>query len=325
MIDTPDRDDYDSVWKDVLERYLSDFMAFFFPAAHADIDWSQGYRWLDTELRQVVRDAELGRRHADKLVEVQRRDGEPTLVYIHIEVQSQYEAGFAERMFVYHYRLHDRFHQPIVSLAILGDDRPTWKPTEYSYGLWGCELDFRFPVVKLLDYAPERAQLEANANPFATVVLAHLAAQETRQSDELRAVAKFALTRRLYGLGYARQAILDLYAFIDWLLRLPGDLEDQVWQQIKQFEAEESMSYITTAERKGRAEGRAEGLVEGRAEGLVDGIALALELKFGADGVALVSEIRQLADLTTLEAVLQRLKTASSTDEVRAVYAPPSN
>lgn len=86
-------DDYDSPWKDVLERYFQDFMAFFFPEAHADIDWSRGYRWLDTELRQVVRDAKLGRRFADKLVEVQRHDGEPTLVSIHIEVQSQYEAG----------------------------------------------------------------------------------------------------------------------------------------------------------------------------------------------------------------------------------------
>ena len=31
--------DYDSPWKTVLERYFPDFLLFFFPAAHAGIDW----------------------------------------------------------------------------------------------------------------------------------------------------------------------------------------------------------------------------------------------------------------------------------------------
>ena len=43
-------DDYDSPWKDAVERYLTEFLAFFFPAAYAAIDWSQGYAFLDQEL-----------------------------------------------------------------------------------------------------------------------------------------------------------------------------------------------------------------------------------------------------------------------------------
>ena len=35
--------DDDSPWKTVLERYFPDFLAFFFPAAPAGIDWSRGY------------------------------------------------------------------------------------------------------------------------------------------------------------------------------------------------------------------------------------------------------------------------------------------
>ncbi len=35
--------DCDSPWKNVLERYFPEFLAFFFPAAYAGIDWSQGY------------------------------------------------------------------------------------------------------------------------------------------------------------------------------------------------------------------------------------------------------------------------------------------
>ena len=73
-----DHDDYDSPWKEAIERYLPEFMAFFFPAAHAAIDWSQGYVCLDKELRAVARDAELGRRLVDMLVQVTLTDGAET-------------------------------------------------------------------------------------------------------------------------------------------------------------------------------------------------------------------------------------------------------
>jgi len=311
MIDRTQADSFDSAWKEALDRYLPDFMRLFCAEAFSEIDWSQGYALLDTELQQVVRDAELGRRQADRLIRVARLSGEPTLVYIHIEVQSQYEVGFAERMFVYHYRLHDRYRQPIVSQAVLGDDRPALRPHDYGYALWDCTLEFRFPVIKLLDYLPRRAELERDPNPFVTVVLAHLATQETRHSDTQRAFAKFALTRRLYTLGYERQEIIDLYRLIDWMVKLPSDLEVAVWQQIKEFEQEEHMPYITTAERIGRA------------EGLVEGIDAMLDMKFGQAGLALMPEIQTIADIATLERLLQVIKSATTPDEVRAAYASP--
>jgi hypothetical protein len=252
------RTDYDSPWKDILERYLPDFLAFFFTSAHTDIDWSAGYVWLDKELQQIARDAELGRRYADKLVQVRRRDGDDAWVLIHIEVQGQPEADFAERMFVYHYPVFDRYRRQPVSLAVLADEQEEWRPRGFGYALWDCALDFRFPIAKLAAYASRREELEASANPFATVVLTHLAARETRGNANTRVQLKLSLTRRLYRLGYSRQAVLDLYAFIDWLLALPADLEQQVWETIKGFEEEQGMSYITTAERIGRTEGQRE-------------------------------------------------------------------
>jgi len=32
-------DEYDSPWKEIIEDYFSEFMSFFFPQAHSDIDW----------------------------------------------------------------------------------------------------------------------------------------------------------------------------------------------------------------------------------------------------------------------------------------------
>ena len=49
MTDAPS--DFDSPWKEALERYFEAFVAFFFPAAWADIDWERGFEFLDKELQ----------------------------------------------------------------------------------------------------------------------------------------------------------------------------------------------------------------------------------------------------------------------------------
>lgn len=118
----PTYTDYDSPWKEIIESYFEQFIAFFFIEAHPDIDWSCGYEFLDKELAQVVREAESGRTIVDKLVKVWLKDGEETWLLIHIEVQSQAQADFPLRMFTYNYRLFDRYQKEVVSFAVLADD-----------------------------------------------------------------------------------------------------------------------------------------------------------------------------------------------------------
>jgi hypothetical protein len=48
-------DDYDTPWKEVVTRYFPEFMAFYFPDAHALIDWSRPYAFLDQELAALSR------------------------------------------------------------------------------------------------------------------------------------------------------------------------------------------------------------------------------------------------------------------------------
>ncbi|MBI3822713.1 MAG: hypothetical protein HY289_08535 [Planctomycetes bacterium] len=50
-------------------------------------------------------------------------------------------------MFVYHYRLLDRYNRRVVSLAVLGDDDTDWRPDRYNDELWGCSIEFRFPIL----------------------------------------------------------------------------------------------------------------------------------------------------------------------------------
>jgi len=248
-------DDYDSPWKDILEGHFPDFMALFFPAAAAEIDFDRGIEGLDKELAQVVQDAELGRRLADKLLKVWLADGTEQWLLVHIEVQGQRDRGFAEPMFVYAYRIYDRYRHTVVSLAVLADEAPRWRPQRFQIGRWGSRIGIRFPSVKLLDYTGREAALEASDNVFATVVLAHLATQATRGDARQRYERKLQLTRRLYERGLPRQTIIDLYRFLDWLMRLPEDLELDYTDAIFRIEEQLKMPYLSYVERRGERRG----------------------------------------------------------------------
>lgn len=243
--------------------YFTAFTAFFFPAVHAGINWARGYAFLDKELQRIVRDARLGRRHADKLIQVWRRDGAEVWMLVHVEVQGQYEANFAERMFGYYVRIRDRYQRPVISLAVLTDGRRCWRPATYWQDLWGCALHWRYPLVKLLDYRDREAELETHANPFAVVVLAHLKAQDTARDPDARYAWKWRLARGLYHRGWSRQDVLELFRFLDWVLVLPEAAEDRLWAELQQYEEQQVMRYVTSVERIGIKKGLQQGLQQG--------------------------------------------------------------
>jgi Domain of unknown function (DUF4351)/Putative transposase, YhgA-like len=243
--------EYDSPWKDILQTNFKEFMQFFFPTAHNEIDWTKKPEFLDKELQEVVSDAEIGRRFADKLVKLYLNNGEEQWILVHVEVQSQEESDFAARMYTYNYRIYDRYKKSVASLAILGDDNSNWKPSQFGYSLFGCTLNFQFPIVKLLDYQQKLSELETDGNPFATVVMAHLAAINTRSDRNERKVQKLALVQRLYEQGLEEQDVVNLLAFVDWMLTLPSDLEAEFKREVQQLEAGRRMKYVTSFERSG--------------------------------------------------------------------------
>jgi hypothetical protein len=123
-----------------------------------------------------------------------------------------------------------------------------------------------FPTVKLLDYRNRQSQLETEANPFAVLTLSHLKAQETRHDPAQRYAWKLRLIKSLYGRGYEKQDILELFRFIDWLLELPEGLEEQLWIELETYEQGEAMPYVTSVERIGSKKGILIGQEEGRQE-----------------------------------------------------------
>lgn len=114
-------------------------------------------------------------------------------------------------MYHYNHRINDRYGRPAVSLAVLADDRPDWRPDRYRHELWGCRVELRFPVVKLWDYNERWPEFESSDSPFATVVMAHLKTKATRNDPEARLRWKIQIVRRLYRLGYEREQVLELF------------------------------------------------------------------------------------------------------------------
>ncbi len=314
--------DYDSPWKEALDHYFPLFLAFFFPEIFAQIDWSRDYETLDTELQKLAPEGDVGRRRVDKLVKVYRKDTGDA-VYLHVEVQSQEEAGFERRVYVYNYRAEDRYNQPVVSLVVYGDDNPNWEPASYAAGLWGCSKQFEFGTAKLLSYAGRLAELEASDNPFALLVLAHLQAQATREDREARRAQKVRLLKGLHDRKWEAEDVRHRVRFIDWLLDLPEELERLVTQELSQFEQERKMPFVTSFERVGMEKGLEQGLEKGLEKGLLAGIEVALDLKFSEEGTALLPAVRQQTDPKALEAFLHAIKTASLDDLRGLLTAPP--
>jgi hypothetical protein len=303
--------DYDSPWKEALEHYFTEFMALYFPVVHQGIDWEKGYHFLDKELQQIVRDAETGRRLVDKLVQVWRKDGSEAWVLIHIEVQGQVDSEFAKRMYIYHYRLYDRYDRPVVSLAVLGDEQKNWRPNHFGYDLWGCKMRLEFPIIKLLDYQNQWERLELSNNPFAVLTMAHLKTQQTAHDTIGRLQWKVQIVKGLYRKGFAREDILELFRFIDWLMVLPEALENQFEATLQQFEQEEKMPYITHIERKGIQQGMQQGIQQGE----VFILKRLLKRRFGELPVQLEQRLNE-ASIGELESWAEHILSANTLEDV---------
>ena len=302
--------DYDSPWKEALDEYFAAFLALLFPSAYAEIDWRRGHESLDKEFQQIVPEAELGRRYVDKLVRVWTLAGVECWVLIHVEVQTTPDTDFPLRMFVYHYRIFDRYNKPVASLAVLADDDPDWRPGEFRQSLFGCEARLRFPAVKLLDFAAKEAELEASDNPFSKIVLAHLKARETKNDPAGRHLWKLRLVRGLYERGFSAKDVRELFRVIDWLMQLPPPLQGLFWVDYDKLQREKQMPYVTSTERVAKR------------EGMREGIEVALRIRFGDAGQQLMDEINDIHDEALLRAVLKALETTTDLDEVRKIWRP---
>jgi hypothetical protein len=165
----------------------------------------------------------------------------------------------------------------VISLAVLGDDDPEWRPDTFAYGCFGSRTSITFPIAKLTDYDDKKEILETKDNPFALATLAHLASRQTKNAPNARYAWKLRLFRLLLTKGWQAADIRDLIRFMDYMLTLPEELDNQLEEAVHSELGEAPMEYISSFERRAMKREHDKGLGKGQRQLL----RLQLEDRFG--------------------------------------------
>jgi hypothetical protein len=71
------------------------------------------------------------------------------------------------------------------------------------------------------------------------------------------------LVKGMYTKGRSAEQVRNLFKFIDWMIDLPLELEQQFTEQLSQYEEDKSVPYVTSVERLAQKQGLEQGLLEG--------------------------------------------------------------
>jgi len=272
---------HDSPWKDTIDQFPRSFLEVTFPEVAAGIDWSVQPESLEQELREITPASEVGAKRVDKLLKVRLLDGTDQWLYLHIEVQMHYDPDLPKRLFIYHYRIFDRYGVSPLTLAILGDTSRKWRPTSYHYQTLGCGITFLFLICKTIDFKGKLDDPRYRHQQTLFVIAAHLGTQQHRRTPQQLSDYCLELTVKLYNEGYPPSDLHLLHRLIDWLIPLPDDLKIQFRKQLQQRLPKKTMAHITLFEelalKEGLEKGIQKGLVEGRQKGRQEGLEKGLE------------------------------------------------
>lgn len=224
--------DQDGLWKKVIGELFEDFLLFFAPELHMQVDFSIKPDFLDKELFQEVTDKKKGRRFADRLAKVRLKNGKEQWVLIHIEVQSKNETDFPERMFQYFYRIYDRHQEKIVAIAVHTSPNQSPIPERFEYDYLGTQLHYSYRNYRTETY-PD-SELEQSDSIFSKIVLAAKVMHQTKDEDHPRFLFKRKLMRELiHNQNYSRTKVQAVFHFIDFLLQLPEAYTKQLSEEIR--------------------------------------------------------------------------------------------
>ena len=303
---------YDELWKDAMENLFQCFIKLIAPDFYPHVNWSKPISFLDQELHQISPKSEETKRFVDRLVRVWMLNGEERWVLVHVEVQGyrkpkasvnevNRETEFSRRMFIYFYRIYDKFNRDILSISVFADPSEGFKPDRFNYEFFGCELSFRYRTYKILEQ--DDKALEASDNPFALVVLAAKRNLQSREDEEKRFSFKRELIRLMLDKGYRREEILHVFRFLDGVLALTNLEKEKIIYDEFMGKEVEKVAYITNFERLA--------MLRVARELVLD----ALEVKFGAVSKDIFGKVEKIQEREVLRQLHRQAIIASSLEE----------
>jgi predicted transposase YdaD len=289
----------DLLWKGLLEDFFPDFLRFFISNADELFDFTKEIQFLDKELAKLFPESKHKNRRADKLAKVFMKDGTEKWILAHVEIQGYVDNEFGFRMFQYYYRIREKYNQPVMAFAVLTDDNPNYRPTEFFEGFLDTKLLYQYKTLKLSDCRPEDFQKMDNIFAFALEVAWYgLKANKPKEGKILYKV-KMNLFRRVLKKGYTGNDFRQILKFLKNYVsfgnsELLSKFEEETDKQIK------SMGIIEAVETYYREYGEKIGEKRGKKEGEIKG-----EIKErSATVVKLYSrgfEINQIADILEIK------------------------
>ncbi len=127
----------------------------------------------------------------------------------------------------------------------------------------------------------------------------------------------------LYKKEYGRRDVLELFRFVDWVMNLPLELEEQFMTELVAYEEREKKPYLAPFERIAIQKGVKQGIEQGIEQGLQEGerqasynlLVVTLETRFGEIPEGVAERLTAVTDTTVLQDLHRKAILAESLDE----------
>jgi hypothetical protein len=178
----------------------------------------------------------------------------------------------------------------------------------------------KFPIAKLLDYENQWQTLEESNNPFAVIIMAHLKTKATTGKPNERKQWKWTLIRRLFERGYSRDEVINLFRFIDRMMALPIELEQELKAEVRRYQEERQMPFLSQMELMAIEEGREQGALRNARQSLL----AVLQARFETLPAELSEAINKIENVAKLQQLLIQAIAIPSLSEFQPLLEPDS-
>lgn len=299
---------HDQLFKELLRAFLREFMELFFPQVAERLDWTR-VTFPDKEVFTDVPEGSV--RRADTVALVPTLDGDPELVLIHVETQSERRTEVRFRVFEYYALLRLRYKLPVFPIALYivpGTGGITRE--NYQERLFGEDiLSFRYAAIGLPELQAD--DYLHSDNPLAAALTALMkVSREGRPRQKQISLQQVAIS----DVDEARKFLLT--NIIETYLTMNTEEQEQFQQLLATPEATEARQMISIYEMRGREAGREEGREEGREQGILigkrDAMLKLMRAKFGALPHHVETEVLNIASEADLDALFERALSVNS-------------
>jgi Putative transposase, YhgA-like len=219
--------DFDTYWKETLDM-VQFAVAFFFPKLYPEVDWTQDYKPLEQELRNLRIQGKKGEKRIDKLFRLKLLDGAEHFIFLHFEAELEPDANFPKRVFEYFCKLIARYGLvKCTVLTLYVGDKPTSKFNSFTFDNHGTKVYLGFNTYVIA--AQKEADLIASDNPIALFVLANLYVIQSKGNPVLRRELKEKFFDILAKKNISEDVIRKVVIFVEYFIRLKPNEEAPFW------------------------------------------------------------------------------------------------